>query len=301
MSVVVKAIFNGNVSRFRLSSSSTFEEFVCNICCVFKRHDSLEVSYIDDEGDTVYISTDTELSEAIRQYPVLLRVQVHEPRIHQEDPLFNSWVIVQQQNSSVLQTKIENLSSKIKTCEVLTKVAQQTPAPENYTITVATSTDDGSSPKETKQIKQNIREMVQQLAHEIAQEMVEVSAQVAASVSSDQTRSVICDFYQTSAKVTEIIAECLARSQATLAEVTTLACNAVALVEADSASILQDVHLHSNCIRNILTQLAQSEKQTEKLSQLSADVSANGLAVSKQTAQQCVSDAEDIRALVMSV
>jgi hypothetical protein len=79
MSITVKVAFNEGIRRFCLPETISFAEFIQHIGKLFKV-DDITVKYVDDEGDSIVVTSDEELTEAFRLAkelkPPILRVTV---------------------------------------------------------------------------------------------------------------------------------------------------------------------------------------------------------------------------------
>jgi hypothetical protein len=78
-SLTVKVVYNEDIRRFCLSDTSSFSEFIITIGKLFKVNE-ITVKYVDDEGDSIVVTSDEELQEAFRLAkelkPPILRVTV---------------------------------------------------------------------------------------------------------------------------------------------------------------------------------------------------------------------------------
>lgn len=62
---IVKVSYAGDTRRIRVAvDAMTWESLVCLIKATFKLHDPVRITYVDDEADTVTVSTDSEVMEA---------------------------------------------------------------------------------------------------------------------------------------------------------------------------------------------------------------------------------------------
>jgi len=78
--VTVKAFFNGELRRFPFSESS-FSKFVAQLKELFSLQNEILVSYKDDEGDKITMSSDLELKEALKlSTDGILRVKLALPQ-----------------------------------------------------------------------------------------------------------------------------------------------------------------------------------------------------------------------------
>jgi hypothetical protein len=77
--ITVKVVYNADIRRFCLPETISFSEFIINIGKLFKL-DQLTIKYVDDEGDSIVVTSDEELQEALRLAkelkPPILRVTV---------------------------------------------------------------------------------------------------------------------------------------------------------------------------------------------------------------------------------
>jgi len=314
MSITIKTLFNEDTRRFSINKNATFEELLCNICSVYNRHDNLTLSYTDDEGDLITITSDSELHEAFRVHPHILRVLVTKPVMKEENPLFQSWVVLSKQEPSedvkAALHGIEQLSSKIQVCQSYSKVVQKESLIDSWYLVHQNNVipDAGSSPvlapvfMPAVEAKLNIKQIVSKLSHEIAQELEHLSDDIASLVMDTHHETVKNDMASINQMLESISSICKNESDTILAEVTTNSDGALAQVSADSSMILDSVHSHSKLMTDMLDQyMADNALNVSTTEVLRHGVSDLSNALSTFTVSQCLSEADAIRDIVMSV
>jgi len=263
----------------------------------------------------------------------MLHLIVEPPKMKVEDPLFASWIFLNQTEHPSAKPVIENiqcLSSKIQACKMFSKVAskddsdgwivveEQKPAvpaetsqqaetlvPQAVVSEPLSITPGGETSTEsnvtTEPAKLNIKELVQKLSREIAEELNQLSDSVAKIITGPEAEKVQEDLNNTSTLVYDIIKECNSCSDYALNQVKTCSDGAVAQVEKDSKMILDSVNFQSAAMSSMVAQFLQKEAQTTLIAKLSSDISASSTSLSTLTASKCISDAESIRDLVMGL
>lgn len=311
MSIIIKTHFNGDIRRITFPSNGTYAELISTLEKLYGEPGELvyQVRYSDDEGDLITVTSDLELTDAVAfTGPNILRLFIEKVKPSSFNFL-NSWILLLSQTKQQIQEvlpssntqnvlqEFDNLQKKIETCKIVQETIQAPVAESNLldsfvvlpTVAEAKAVLYKEEFEATPTGPVTVKDIISLLSQDIAKDMVNLSSRVAELISSQEEKL-------SSLKEELLCAAELANK--TLADVHTLSNASAGLVGDDVASILKLVSTDSDSIISVLKGV---HLDREHLAQLSSNISSECSNLSKATSNQCLSDAESIRAAIMNL
>ena len=313
MSIIIKTHFGGDIRRITFPTKGTYSELITTLEKLYGEPGELvyQVRYSDDEGDLITVTNDLELTDAIVfTGSNILRLFIEKVKPSSFNFL-NSWILLlsqtKQQIQEVLPTtksqdvleEFDILQKKIETCKIVKETIQSPVEPNNdnlldsFVVLPAVAESKAVLYKEefeaTPTGPVTVKDIISLLSQDIAKDMISLSSRVAELISTQEEQL-------SSLKEELLCAADLANK--TLEDVNSLSNTSAGLVGDDVASILKLVSTNSDSIISVLKGVYLDR---EHLAQLSSAISSECSSLSKATSNQCLSDAESIRAAIMNL